>query len=255
MARQETVRVWRLGPELLAAAADEGMAARYSDWRTMLSIAEQRRADAFRAEQHRRDYMVAHVGLRVVLGRLVQAPPALLRFSAENGQKPALMEDSGTGPEQLDLRFNLSHTQGAVLIAVAEGFEVGVDVEQQRPLEDLEGMARTVMSDMESAHWLKLSPELRCQAFYRLWTRKEAYLKAIGLGLFRDLHEVTVPVSPAPLAEPAVVTDQNGDGVWSVLDVPVGEGFSASLCWQGASAVEVMVKDLSLDDLLLKDLR
>ena len=249
------MRVWRLGPELLAAAADEGMAARYSDWRTMLSIAEQRRADAFRAEQHRRDYLVAHVGLRVVLGRLVQAPPALLRFSAENGQKPALMEDWGTGPEQLDLRFNLSHTQGAVLIAEAEGFEVGVDVEQQRPLEDLEGMARTVMSDMESAHWLKLPPEFRCQAFYRLWTRKEAYLKAIGLGLFRDLHEVTVPVSPAPLAEPAVVTDQNGDGVWSVLDVPVWEGFSASLCWQGASAVEVVVKDLSLDDLLLKDLR
>ena len=247
--------MWRLGPEQLAAAADEGMAARHSDWRTMLSIAEQRRADAFRAEQHGRDYLVAHVGLRVVLGRLVQAPPALLRFSAKDGVKPSLMADWETSPEQLDLRFNLSHTQGAVLIAVAEGFEVGVDVERQRPLEDLEGMARTVMSDMESAHWQRLSPELRCQAFYRLWTRKEAYLKAIGLGLFRDLHEVTVPVSPGSLAEPAVVTDQNGDGVWSVLDVPVWEGFSASLCWQGASAVGVVVKDLSLDDLVLNELR
>jgi 4'-phosphopantetheinyl transferase len=249
MALQEIVRVWRLGPELLAVAAGEGMAARRSDWRTMLSIAEQRRADGFHAEQHRRDYLMAHVGLRVVLGRLVAASPALLHFQTEDGVKPSLLAEWGTDAERLDLCFNLSHTQGAVLIAVAQGHEIGVDVEWQRPMEDLEGMARTVMSDTEAAHWQKLAQELRCRAFYRLWTRKESYLKAIGLGLFRDLHEVTVPVTPASLDEPAAVIDRNGDGVWSVRDLPIWEGFSASLCWQGASTMGLVVEDLALDDL------
>ena len=241
--------MWRMGPELMAAAAGEGMAARRSDWRTMLSIAEQRRADAFHAEQHGRDYLMAHVGLRVVLGRLVAASPALLHFKTEDGVKPSLIAEWGTNAERLDLRFNLSHTQGAVLIAVAQGREIGVDVEWQRPMEDLEGMARTVMSDTEAVHWQKLAPELRCQTFYRLWTRKESYLKAIGLGLFRDLHEVTVPVSSGFLDEAAIVADQNGDSAWRVRDVPIWEGFSASLSWQGGSGIGLVVEDLVLDDL------
>lgn len=250
-----TVRVWRMGPELLAAATGKAMSARRFDWRTMLSIVEQRRADAFHAEQHRREYIVAHVALRVVLGRLVSAAPALLRFRTEDGVKPSLVFEESSAPSALDpqfkpdLRFNLSHTQGAVLIAAAQGREIGVDVEWQRPMEDLEGMAQTVMSDTEAAHWQKLAPELRCRAFYWLWTRKESYLKAIGLGLFRDLHEVTVPVAPASLDEPVVVIDRSGDGVWSVRDLPIWEGFSASLCWQGASAMGLAVEDLTLDDL------
>ena len=136
------------------------------------------------------------------------------------------------------------------LIGIAAGREVGADVEQKRPMEDLYGMARSVMSEGELQDWERLAPESRLDAFYRVWTRKEAYLKAIGLGLFRNLQEVTVPMAMS-------AGDGDGDGawrvrdsgrhaVWTVRDIGVWDGYSAAVCWEGADRVRVITHDFDL---------
>jgi 4'-phosphopantetheinyl transferase len=224
----------------------------------MLSAEERRRADSFRAEVHQQNYIAAHGALRFVLGMYLGVLPASIEIHPSDGTKPALAAApistaAGlSGEERLDsgfdLRFNLSHTHGAVLIGVAIGRELGVDIEWQRPMEDLEGIALSVMSDEELGLWKALKPEDRARAFYQVWTRKESYLKAIGLGLYRSLQDVTVPVSAdsdGPI-DSRLIQDRAGQGVWVVTDIPAGEGYSASICWEGVDVPQLAVRDLDI---------
>src|SRR5580698_6843346 len=105
-------------------------------WRRMLSVEELTRAERFRSEEHRSDYIRAHAALRAVLGNCLGISPASVRFVSDsidgnvahgNGSastKPALMMTSNQ-PNHPDVRFNLSHTKGAALIGVALGLELG----------------------------------------------------------------------------------------------------------------------------------
>jgi 4'-phosphopantetheinyl transferase len=149
-----------------------------------------------------------------------------------------------------DIRFNLSHTNGVALVAVGLGRELGVDIEWHRPLEDLEAMARAVMSELELRQWLALDSEYRYVAFYHLWSRKESYLKAIGLGLYRNLHEVTVPISAERLDESGgrihVVHDVSGEGRWQLRDVLASADYSASVCCEGVRPFAIEVEELDL---------
>jgi 4'-phosphopantetheinyl transferase len=221
-------------------------------WHTTLSAEEQRRADSFKTEALRGDYIAAHAGLRLVLGRYLNVLPAVVQIQAGEGIKPSLAKgaiwveiDQGR-EDRLDLRFNLSHTRGAVLIGVTAGREIGVDIEWQRPMEDLEAMARSVMSDEELELWKALGHAMRARAFYQVWTRKEAYLKAIGLGLYRSLQDVTVPVSAGCLDRPQRVLDRAEERDWMVMDISVSADHAAAVCWQGADQPKLTVRDLDI---------
>ena len=149
-----------------------------------------------------------------------------------------------------DLRFNLSHTSGAALIAATLGREIGVDIERIRPMEDLEAIGLSIFSAVEGSHWESLRDDDRLVAFYRVWTRKEAYLKAIGLGLFRNLQDVTVPADAAALkgiGDARLVRDATGKSDWRVTDVPVGEGYCGAVSWEGDGVSSIQVADLSSD--------
>jgi 4'-phosphopantetheinyl transferase len=97
-----------------------------------------------------------------------------------------------------DIRFNLAHSGSLAVYGFARGCEIGIDVEECRPLRDLESIARNCFSESETSHLLCLDvAEDRLQAFYRCWTRKEAYVKAVGEGLFYPLQRFEVTVSDA----------------------------------------------------------
>jgi 4'-phosphopantetheinyl transferase len=168
--------------------------------------------------------------------------------------KPALIPSLGSTGERSNLRFNLSHTLGAALIGVALGRELGIDIERQRPLDDLDTMARSVMSAVELAQWQILEPGDRSRAFYHVWTRKESYLKAIGLGLYHSLQEVTVPVSVNSLDSSSgdfgIVQDRTREDIWSVTDIPVPEVYSASICCEGAEMPAIVVRELDIGSAL-----
>ncbi len=223
-------------------------AARVARWQ-ILSAEEQAKAESFRAEEHRAAYVDSHAALRSILGcylRVEAADVPLLMGSGDGAgtSKPSLAPQ--TNPN--DLRFNLSHTHGAALVGVTLGRELGVDIEFRRPIEDLEEMARSVMSSEELGHWLALGDGERVSAFYHLWTRKESYLKATGVGLYGILKEITVPVSVSILdgvgGEACRVRDDAGGGLWMVTDIVAGEDISASVCFEGPSEPDIAVFDL-----------
>jgi 4'-phosphopantetheinyl transferase len=157
-----------------------------SDAVSLLSPDEHVRYARFRFARDRRDYAAAHSLLRTALSRYTDVAPQSWRFREEPGGKPTLLTRDGTPP----LSFNLSHTRGFVACAIADGPDVGIDVESlERDVH--EGVAERFFSRTENAGLRQCTSEaLRARRFIELWTLKEAYVKAIGKGLSHPLDSV-----------------------------------------------------------------
>jgi 4'-phosphopantetheinyl transferase len=124
------------------------------------------------------------------------------------------------------LRFNLSHSGGQALYALALDCEVGVDLEQIRPMPDCDSIAARFFSAAEVRDLLSVPPDQRVEAFFACWTRKEAYVKAVGDGLCLPLDSFRVSMLPS---EPPQL-DATGDShEWSLFDVSPGQGYAAAL--------------------------
>jgi 4'-phosphopantetheinyl transferase len=142
-----------------------------------LSPDERARADRFHFPRDRRRYLAARGTLREILGAYLERAPAALAFAYGPQGKPAL-----DPPDAAGLDFNLSHSADIALFALARGRPVGVDVEAARDLSDMPGVAARVMTAAELAAFEALPEDARPPAFFAHWTRKEAYMKAVGAG-------------------------------------------------------------------------
>jgi 4'-phosphopantetheinyl transferase len=174
--------------ELVVASldADAGAAA------ALLSADERQRAARFVFERDRRRYAAARARLRQLLGERLGVAPESLQFVYSPHGKPALARRPG----QRDLRFNLSHCGDVAAYAFAEGREVGVDVEAVRPLPGADEVAMRFFSHRERAAYLRLAASARPQGFFDCWTRKEAFVKALGHGLSHPLEAFDVSLTP-----------------------------------------------------------
>ena len=153
----------------------------------------------------------AHAQLRQALAAEAGVDAAELRIERTARGKPFLASPAGT-----DLRFNISHSGDAALIAIVRGREVGVDVQETRPLRRAEAIARRRFTAEEAEH-VRAGGE---PAFYRLWVRKEAYLKATGEGIGGGLASFD-----ALRLEPV-----GGDAAgWEFTDLDAGPGYAAAL--------------------------
>ena len=172
---------WRLDrPELSSSSAC-----------TLLSEDERQRAARFVFDVHRTRYIAAHVRLRLLLGDYLGCDPAALRFSTNRFGKPCLAD----GPEaEHGLTFNLSHTEDIAVLGVAEDLPLGIDVEALRPA-PLE-IADHFFSHAEREELAKLERDARDIGFFQCWTRKEAFIKALGSGLSTPLDSFSVSLSP-----------------------------------------------------------
>ena len=141
--------------------------------RPLLSDNELERAERFRFEHLRRRYTIAHGFLRDVLGRYLGRPPQELVFETGEHGKPFI---PGTA-----LQFNLSHSEELAACAVTSGRSVGVDVEFIRDVPELDAIATRFFTGGERERIGRADD--RRQAFFECWTRKEAYIKAVGGGL------------------------------------------------------------------------
>jgi 4'-phosphopantetheinyl transferase len=158
----------------------------------LLSPDERQRAARFAFERDRRRYIVARARLRQLLGERLGAVPESLQFVYNPYGKPALARR----PETRDLRFNLSYCGDVAVYAFAEGREVGVDVEEVRRLPDADEVAMRFFSRRERAAYLRLPLRERPQGFFNCWTRKEAFIKALGDGLSHPLEAFDVTLAP-----------------------------------------------------------
>ncbi len=195
-----------------------------------LSADERERGRRFHFERDRRRFVTARGLLRLVLGRYLDMRPAGVRFGYGPRGKPFLASADG-------LRFNVSHSGGLALLAFAWRREVGVDVERLRPVPEAEDIAGRYFSPWEAAELRRLPKGERAAAFFRCWTRKEAFVKATGDGLSRPLDGFDVTVAPGEPARLLRVAGEPGAaGRFWIEDVSPGRGFAAALAVEGSPA-------------------
>jgi 4'-phosphopantetheinyl transferase len=199
--------------------------------RATISPDEQTRAAQFRFERDHLRFIAARGILRSLLGGYLDADPRSLRFTYNAYGKPALAPSSHERPALL---FNLAHSQSLALFAFALDREIGIDVEYMKSDIDCEQVARHSFSTNEQAVLLALPPEERIQSFYRCWTRKEAYIKARGLGVSLPLDSFDVSLKPGePAAVLASREDQGETARWTLCDIAPGEGYAGALATEG----------------------
>jgi len=150
-----------------------------------LSQREMERAGRFVFERERRRYLAARCALRERLARHTGVAPDRLRIVEDEHGKPFLADRS-------DCRFNMSHSEDVALVAISGIGEIGVDIEMLRSISDAEPLARSHFLPDELHEFLELEESLRVEAFLRCWTRKEACLKAVGIGLRGEPNSVAV---------------------------------------------------------------
>ena len=197
-------------------------------FRRTLESDELDRAGRFRFERLQRHFVVGRGFLRYVLGRYLETNPSALRFAYNEYGKPALAGEQS-------LQFNMSHSHEVGLVAVTRDSVVGVDVEHIRADFASEDIATRFFSRLEVETFSSLPKEERVAAFFRCWSRKEAYIKAIGKGLSQPLDGFDVTLAPA---EPAALLRAGEDdkSSWSMCDIEVGSDYASALAVEGVPA-------------------
>lgn len=219
----DAIHVWRTSLDLSAPQVQR--------LRQTLAQDELERAARFYFERDRTHYIVARGVLRDILSRYLKVGPHEPRFSYSSYGKPALVAAPGAAP----LNFNVSHSQGIALFAVTYGRELGVDIEYIRADFECEQIAERFFSEPENAVLRTLPTPVQHEAFFNCWTRKEAYIKAIGEGLSHPLDEFDVSLAPG---EPAALLHSRGDPRevtrWQLQALFPARGYVAALAAEGS---------------------
>lgn len=177
--------------------------------------------------------------LRHLLGDYLNVPPSQVRFTYGVHGKPTIAAELGGADSAPQLEFNVAHSGERLLIAVTRDRQVGIDVEKIRPDLDYMRLAQRFFALQEVNALRALSHETQRVAFFRLWTRKEAFVKALGSGVALGLDRFTVSLnnqnnSPCLQVEWLDQTlDDSNIGAWSVVDLEMEHGYVASLCVAG----------------------
>lgn len=197
---------------------------------SVLSAHERARADRLALEVARRRYVLARAGLRRLLGARLNVRPQDLRLVTGRHGKPAL----GGRHAAAGLEFNLSHSEDIVVYAFSWAGEVGVDIEAMRPLRSADEIAAIMFSRHENAVYRELDRCDKLHGFFNCWTRKEAFVKALGSGLNHPLKRFDVSLAPGEPARILRVDGTPGDECgWGVREFAPAPG------WVGAVVTRI----------------
>jgi len=219
---EKEVQLWRLDLQAVAAGEER--------WQQMLSGDEQTRARRFLSAQVRRHFVATRGLLRILLAGYLGAEPARLTFQYSAREKPSLAPPYAAS----EVCFNVAHSGGVALLAFGRRWEIGVDVERVRGDLDVDAIARRFFSPEEQKQLTAVGSADRYEAFFRCWTRKEAYIKAKGQGLWLPLSQFDVSLE-AGVENALLATrpDPSEAAQWSLREVAVGPGYVAALCVAG----------------------
>jgi|CXWL01.1.fsa_nt_gi 4'-phosphopantetheinyl transferase len=202
--------------------------------RSWLSEDERGRAGRFISQQDQRRFVLAHGGLRAVLGRYLGLGPDAVELDRSEAGKPFVRKERRG---QSAITFNMSHAHGRALIAVSKGRQVGVDLERIRSDIKVAKLSARYFAPSEQAAIVQLAEEQRAPRFFRYWVVKEAVLKAQGIGL-RALSQCEILMGAdgtgAEVLVPAGSPLQNN---WRVRLLSCDEGWEAAVAAQGADWV------------------
>ena len=197
----------------------------------ILDADETTRANRFYFERDRRHFAATRGILRVLLGQYLGTSAGEICFGYGTRGKPFV-----ASPETA-VRFNLSHSHGQAMFVFARAREVGIDVEAGARLkDDWPALARRVFSTREQTELAALPAEQQRGAFLDGWTRKEAYLKATGLGIVDGLQTIEVTLGPA---RPCALLAGPASGAWSLHDLRTDETFAAAVVVKGNDPIRL----------------
>lgn len=179
---QEKVHIWQLDWESASKTdLEENL--------LFLSPGERKRAEEFYFEKDRYSYMLSCSFLRKIISLYIAITPLQIEFTLGQYKKPYLAGSN--------LKFNLSHSNKVVLYAFTIENDVGIDIEYMRSIESesMQDIAKSIFSTLEFQEFNRLLGQQKIEYFFRTWTRKEAYLKALGTGMYGSLETIQSQVS------------------------------------------------------------
>jgi 4'-phosphopantetheinyl transferase len=221
MLKNNEVHVWRASLEVRASLA--------KTLNQILSDDELSRAKRFHFQKDRDHYIIARGLLRTILGKYLRMKPEELRFCYGPFGKPSLEEKIGD-----TLRFNASRSHGLALFAFSLHRDMGVDLEYIRSGFSFENIAGQFFAQRETDALNSLPEHLRQEAFYTLWTRKEAYLKAQGLGLSADMNQYDVLTGAGCPEQISKVDASSGEkSPWVLMHLAVSPGYASAVAVKG----------------------
>lgn len=235
MGRADEVHVWCINLK-------EASTQRQLLW-DLLASDERERAMRFRFQPDRDRFTVTRGCLRILLSHYVGSAPAALQFCYGTYGKPALQSTT-----EKKLSFNVSHSHDWALIAVGQGQPVGIDLEQVQPDYPWDTVLDHVLSPHEQAILQELPMTARCSAFFKIWTCKEAFVKATGNGLSTPLTQFSV-LDKRGTAQVALIFEGNAEPSreWAVHSLSLIPGYSAAVatigervairCWRWTDAL------------------
>ena len=197
----------------------------HAAWRRVASDDERIRAERFRFPADRQRFLAGRGLLRALLGGYLARSPEELRFACDDKGKPRL---PGT-----DIHFNLSRTRDGLLIGFARSTEIGVDVERVKDGYAGEDITGRFLAPAEMASLAELPEGVRSEAFFRVWTAKEAYLKARGDGLGYPLDAFAVPLGESVPGRLRWHRDEAETGRWWLVPLTPSAGFVATVAVEG----------------------
>ena len=211
----------------------------------LLSPDEAARAERFKFEKHRGAFALGRASLRVLLGRYLRVAPATIQFVYGAKGKPSLADAA------CRLRFNVSNSGELAVMAFTECCELGVDVEHIRPVTDIERIAERFFCAAEAAELMALPDAQRQQGFFNCWTRKEAYIKAVGDGFAVGLDSFRVTLQPGVAAE-LVELEGSRDAAraWTMHDFIPAPEYIGALAYQDRQRSVMIEKLVTAGELL-----
>lgn len=221
----DSVHIWRARLDLPQSDVES--------LRDVLTEDEKARADRFRTDALRARFITSRAAQRQILARYGAVSPKAITFRYSTHGKPSLESPASLA----HIRFNVTHSADLALLAVTEHREVGIDVEAARVVRDATGLARRFFSPAECAALQTLTGDRLTRAFLACWTRKEAYVKALGLGIATQLGNFDVTVDPdSPATIEATRPDADDAARWTMHALDAGPGYFAALVVEGGPA-------------------
>jgi 4'-phosphopantetheinyl transferase len=211
--------------------------------RTILSDDEIQRAEKFVFDKDRNTFVRSRCALRLILARCLSEQANNIKFCYGEHGRPDL-----DPPASASVSFNLSHSGDMALVAVTRGRTVGIDLNRLGQTREWQAVAKRSFSVAEQALLLRLPEALRERAFYRIWSQKEAYSKALGAGFSYGFQNFTVAVDGSDAT--GLLSDDKQAQIdnWNITPVDAGDDWIAALAYEGSSVIKPRLWDFHYED-------
>ena len=194
-------------------------------YKDILSPDERERANRLRSENDQRRFIVSRGLLRKSLSNYLKAPPSEIEFSYNKYGKPGIRSEHNLE----NIKFNVSHSKNLVVYAITQNREVGIDLEYIRKVNKADKIVKRFFTEEEAKFYDSQPEDKKELAFFTLWTRKEAYSKARGMGI--GLPGKKFDLNLIQRAQSNITKNNESD--WSLIDIEIDPGYFAALATEG----------------------